>query len=423
MLEELGEAFGKGSSKPSAHVEACLERIEQREPEICAWVEVDREGALAAAAESDRRWREGVPRSPLEGMTVGVKDIIDVAGKPTSVGVDGWAMGPARCDAEIVRRLRGLGAVVLGKTVTTPFACFDPSPTRHPWRTGSSPGGSSSGSAAAVADGHVAWALGSQTGGSIVRPAAYCGIVGFKPSFGRLPLDGVFPIASRLDHLGFLCREPSDAAVIWETLTGERVAHLETFRAGTLEDVQGARADSLLLELWPRVVQRCRDAGAQVAPVRLPVEWDTLLEVHGVLMAYEAAQVHAATYAQRRSLYPPGMRRLIERGQAIARSEFDQAVARQQEWQQEMERWWDDLGVDFLLMWSAPGTAPSHRSTTGDPLFNSPWSLLGVPTLTVPVGRAADGMPVGLQWVGRVGADASVLGAGKWCQMRGVCCR
>ncbi len=421
MVMELAEAFRTGTQTPDDHLEQCLRRIAERDNQLRAWVSVDAAGARYAAAESTARWRSGRPLGRLDGIPVGVKDIIDLDGQVTSVGVDGWSDEPARADAAIVARLREVGAVVAGKTVTTPFACFDPPPTCHPKRSNCTPGGSSSGSAVSVADGHVPWALGSQTGGSIVRPAAYCGIVGFKPTFGRLPTEGVFPIAPHLDHLGFLCRDAHSACVIWETLAGEPVTLPNTLKVGLLDDVQRTRAESQLLESFRRVVERCREAGLEAEPVVLPFDWGELLQCHGTIMAKEAAQTHARWYAQRRPLYRRGMVSLLERGRSVSSREYEDALERQRAWKAELERWWGSAGVDLLVMLSTPTTAPSRRDTTGDPSFNSPWSLLGVPTLTIPVGRAADGLPVGLQWIGRSGRDVDVLGAGWWCRSRGVC--
>src|SRR5579872_5026359 len=195
-------------------VEDCLAQIEAWEPRVHAWVSVDRTGALARARELDRELEDGKCRGPLHGIPVGIKDLVDIAGWPTLAGTSWLPNTPAASDAPIVARLRAAGAIILGKTVTTQFACFDPPPTRNPWNLDRTPGGSSSGSAAAVATGMCLGAIGSQTGGSITRPASFCGVAGCKPTFGTVPLDGVYPLAASLDHPGPLARTVDDLATV-----------------------------------------------------------------------------------------------------------------------------------------------------------------------------------------------------------------
>ncbi len=420
MLVDIVDAFRTGHTSPTQCLEHYLDRIAGRDSLIRAWVEVDIESARGAAAAATSRWRDGKPLSDLDGIPVAVKDIIDIAGKVTGLGMEGWQQEPADVDAAIVAQLRELGAVVLGKTVTTPFACFEPPPTRHPLRTHCTPGGSSSGSAAAVADRQVAWALGSQTGGSITRPAAYCGIVGFKPSHGRLPLSGVFPISPRLDHLGFLCPDARSAAAIWRTLTGESSSVSSAPRVAVLSEVGHDRVDSQLLSVLADSVHRIAESGGNVEPQRFPLQWDSLLQVHGTIMAAEAWQTHEPWFGAREADYPVRVAELIRRGREVSATQYEAATAEQAAMARQVYQWLSQGGWDAIVMLSTPTTAPSDRATTGDPSFNSPWSLLGLPTLTIPVGCASDGLPVGLQWIGAPGADAQLLGLGQWCESRGI---
>ncbi len=220
-IAEATPQIERGDLQPMELVEACLERIEQVDGEIRAWVVVDAEGARAAAGRLGDEVRAGNHRGPLHGVPIGLKDIVDVEGMPTRAGSSLPDPAPAAADAPAVARLRQAGAIVLGKTVTTEFACFDPSPTRNPRNLQHTPGGSSSGSAAAVASGMCLAAIGSQTGGSITRPASYCGVAGLKPTFGRVDLTGVFPISEHLDHLGPIARSARDLAIMFSAMTGQ----------------------------------------------------------------------------------------------------------------------------------------------------------------------------------------------------------
>jgi Asp-tRNA(Asn)/Glu-tRNA(Gln) amidotransferase A subunit family amidase len=326
--------------------------------------------------------------------------------------VHGWSDCEAEKDAAIVRQLRDAGVVLMGKTVSTPFACFDPAPTRNPLELACTPGGSSSGSAAGVADGHVMWALGSQTGGSITRPAAFCGIAGFKPTFGRLSLDGVFPISEHLDHLGFLCQSAADAVWIWNSLTGESATGSSVSRVADLKSVYQQRAQPEVVTDYQLAVDRIAQAGIEVETVDLPDDWDVILAVHLKLMAKEAAQTHRDWFEQRRSVYPPRVSQLIERGLQVQDSEHSSLLNWQKKWQQRLDEWFADGGWDALLMPSAPTTAPRDLTTTGDPSFNSPWSLSGLPTLTIPLPTATQTLPSGLQLVGARGEDHRLLALG-----------
>ena len=412
MLEKMVADFRSGSTTPLDVAAKCLERISLRDPQLHAWVTINRESALEQAAAATGRWQRGTPLSDLDGVPVGIKDIIDQQGMVTGLGVHGWSDCEAEKDAAIVRQLRDAGVVLMGKTESTPFACFDPAPTRNPLELACTPGGSSSGSAAGVADGHVMWALGSQTGGSITRPAAFCGIVGFKPTFGRLSLDGVFPISEHLDHLGFLCQSAADTVWIWQSLIGESATGSSVSRVADLKSVYQQRSQPEVVTAYQLAVDRISQAGIEVETVGLPDDWDEILAVHLKLMAKEAAQTHRDWFEQRRSVYPPRVSQLIERGLQVQDSEHASLLNWQKKWQQRLDEWFADGGWDALLMPSAPTTAPRDLTTTGDPSFNSPWSLSGLPTLTIPLPTATETLPSGLQLVGARGEDHRLLALG-----------
>ncbi len=420
-------------------VERCLERIEQWEPKVRAWAWLDTDGACAQARRVQERaeqLRSGASPvfSPV-GLPFGIKDIIDRAGWPTGLGLDEQPSEPAEKHATVVGRLRADGGVDLGKTVTTPFAFLDPPPTRNPWNLSRTPGGSSSGSAAAVATGMCMAAFATQTGGSIIRPAAYCGVVGFKPSYGAVYSSGVFPLAPSLDHVGIIaatahdvarvfasvfdlawwCRLPerNDAIVKLHTLFTEsglepaRVSRLPR-RVGLLHDLC---RDHVTDEAWA-VVERAagclQEAGVTVQAVASPTSLDDLLHAHSTILAAEAAWVHRDGYERWPERYPPRIRELVERGMTISAVEYVAAVQERKKLENVWKRlFWD---CELLALPSTPGPAPDV-STTGDPRLNSPWSLLGVPTVTLPAGFASDGLPLGLQLVAARDADVSLLWA------------
>ncbi len=399
-----------------AALEACLARIDRDEPRVRAWVVVDRAGARAQARQLDRERAEGRPPGVLHGVPVGIKDIIDVAGLPTAAGARLWAERVAAVDASVVARLRAAGAVIVGKTVTTSYAWIDPPPTRNPWDPERTPGGSSSGSAAGVACGMCLGALGSQTGGSITRPAAYCGVAGLKPTYGKLDATGIVPLAPSLDHPGPIARTAADLAVLWQALCpGDPVAPppARPPRLGRLGGLFRDRAEPATLAALAAALDRLADAGASVTAPALPASFATVGLQHRTIMAAEAASVHAG----RRSLvpndYPDRIAALLDEGAAARATAYIFAREHRRRLRVEIL---DCFGLaDVLVTPAATGPAPD-RSTTGDPVFNSPWSYTGLPTVTIPMARTADDLPLGLQLVGRPGAEPELLAHARWCE-------
>lgn len=401
-----------------ALVESCLRKIDALEERTRAWVSVDREGAMARARQLDDDLRQGVWRGPLHGVPIGIKDLIDVEGWPTAAGFLPLASRVAERDAPLVARLREAGAIILGKTVTTQFACFDPPVTRNPWNPDRTPGGSSSGSAAAVATGMCLAAIGSQTGGSITRPASYCGVAGCKATFGAIPMEGVFPVALSLDHPGPIARSVADLAILFAVLAGTPpidCAAASPPRLGRLCGIFGEKLPPEARKLHEQALGLLANAGASVSDAPLPSSFDEVLPLHRRIMVYELGQVHRDRFAEHPTEYLPGIRGLIEQAREIPRREYDRAREHQERLRAEMTAAFE--GFDVLVCPATVGPAPDP-STTGDPSFNSPWSYTGLPTVSFPIGLAPDGLPLSIQLVGRHGDEPNLFRAAAWCEGR-----
>ncbi len=396
------EAIRSGRRSCLDVLEACLARIDDRELSVRAWVVVDREGALEQARDLDDDRASDDPRRDLAGIPIGIKDIIDVVGLPTAFGISGSAGRVARNDAEIVSALRSRGAVILGKTISTPYAWIDPPPTRNPWNLDHTPGGSSSGSAAALACGMCLGAIGTQTGGSITRPAAYCGVAGFKPSYASSSLRGVLPLAPSLDHLGPIARTVTDLALLWNaSIPGlaEELADIEMPpRIGRLGGLFDDLADAVMRLALDHALQIFSDAGADCITQDLPEGFVDVHHYHRVIMAAEAAAFHAPLLNQNPDDYPPKIRALVEEGAEASAIHYFLAREHQCQLIEEIFDCFDE--VDVLVTPAAPGPAPD-ASSTGDPIFNSPWSYTGLPTITFPIGLSPNGLPLGIQMIGR----------------------
>ncbi len=418
-LVEAAEQIRSGAVSPMVLLEACLDRIQRLDGRLHAWVRVEEERAREQAEQLGEELRSGKPpRSLLHGIPLGVKDVIDVISIPTEAGSPLRRGQTALADAPVVARLRRAGAVFIGKTITTEFACFDPSPTRNPWNEAHTPGGSSSGSAAAVAAGMCYAALGTQTGGSITRPAAYCGVCGMKPTFGRLSLQGIVPVTFHLDHVGPFARTVADLALIWSVLSEEELATSPAAgappRIGVLREFFEERADAAMREALRDALARFEAAGATVAECRLP---DNFVEVHSMhrrIMAVEAAEYHRPAYAAHGKHYGANVSALIEEGLSFTAVDYAAALKFQSMFRHEAMEMLS--GFDALVTPAAPTPAPASLATTGDPAFNSPWSLTGLPTVSLPCGLAPDGLPCAAQLIGRWRGERDLLTTALWCE-------
>ena len=384
--------------------ECRLEAIRVWEPRVRALVEWNEPAAR-------KRFSEAGP-GPLAGWSLGVKDIVDVEGMATRSNADFIPWRSAARDSALVETLRARGAFVLSKTVTTTFAYFDPGPTGNPWNPKHTPGGSSSGSAAAVACGMIRLGLGSQTVASVNRPASYCGVVGLKPSYGRIPIEGVFPFAPSFDTLGFFTADVSDALTAYEALTGEPPARpASPIRVGLLPDQKVEAADAEMLSALEQAGHRLESAGFQVAGAELPASCEAASDHHWTLVAAEASVVHGGLYRVFGDSYPPKLRALIQQGGRVAAAELERIRSHRKRVREEVGRLFGDY--DVLLCPSAPGAAPSGIEATGDPRFSLIWTYTGLPTLTLPYGLSRSGLPLGLQLVAPANREAELLAIGE----------
>jgi Asp-tRNA(Asn)/Glu-tRNA(Gln) amidotransferase A subunit family amidase len=380
-------------------VSRSLSAIERTEPSILAWVQIDADGAREQATTMDDKPPER--ELPLRGLTVGVKDLIDVAGLPTVAGFGPFARRVATTDAAVVASLRAAGAIILGKTTTTQFGMTDPTPTRNPWDLARTPGGSSSGSAAAVAAGQVDLAIGSQTGGSVLRPASYCGIVGFKPGFGWASRDGMLPLAPSLDTVGLLSRDVVTVARAFDALES---ASLE--RAGTCEPEPPARigvwqdactlAEPSALETFEAALANLRLHGAEVQQATHPVAYRDMLATHTVVMMTEAGASHARLIRRHPDAYAPRLRAFVETGLAIPGWAYARALLLLGQFLETTQHAWQ--GFDVIAFPTVAGGAPAP-DTTGVMTLQGVVSLLGLPAMTLPMGLDQAGLPLGLQLV------------------------
>jgi len=415
-LPAAARAVAQGLVTSRALVEAALRRYDETEPTVHAFAWLDREKALRLADAADARGRASASRGLLHGVPIGVKDIIDVAGVPTERGSAVFAGRVPERDAALVVNLASAGAIVLGKTVTAELAFYHPGPTRNPHDLERTPGGSSMGSAASVAAGVVPAAVGTQTNGSIIRPAAYCGVVGIKPSYGRVPVDGVFPFAPTLDHPGAIARTVEGCAWLLAGMTAEP---LDSWWSG---QVSTPRFAALRTSEWDGAEESMRarfQADVDSIATRAdPVEWpdpprglDAGPEILGTIMAYEAVRNVGAAVRGHENRVSEVARELLERGAAITDAEYRVALAERSRLVTEYARW--IAPYDAVLTPPTFGEAPA-RATTGSPRFCSRWTLLGAPAVTVPTGRGPHGLPLGIQLVGAPGEDRRVIAAAAW---------
>ncbi len=418
--------IAEGSLSAQALTEACLARIDALDGDIQAWAHVDPKRAVLEAREADRRRSQGLPLGPLHGIPVGLKDIIDAQSLPTENGTPLDGGHRAWADATITRRLRDAGAVILGKTVTAELAYFAPGPTRNPHDHNRTPGGSSSGSAAAVAAGMVPFALGTQTNGSVIRPASFCGVVGYKPSFGTVPRTGVLTAASSLDQVGFFARTVEDVALA-ATLMGPD-DHDSDCRLNvgplwaTACSEPPVNPDLALIQtpFWERAEPATQQGLAEV--IELLGEHGTDAELPDLfgrgagwlatVMAAEMARNFGHYLERDAEQVSAAMHALIEQGRGV--SAVDYLGAR--DMQPIMRAALDTLfsRFDAIITPAAPGEAPLGLDSTGDPIFSTLWTFCGLPTISLPLLAGPNGMPVGVQLVGPYGQDAKLLRTARW---------
>jgi aspartyl-tRNA(Asn)/glutamyl-tRNA(Gln) amidotransferase subunit A len=410
-LADLVGRIAEKSLSPVDLVQQCLDRIAEVDSSVQAWRELDAKRALAVAEERAAEASQGRIRGPLHGIPVGIKDIIDVAGLPTRCNSKSREHAPpATADAEIVLQLKTQGAIVLGKTHTTEFAYFDPSPARNPWNIEHTPGGSSSGSGAAVGAGMVPLALGTQTTASLNRPAAYCGIAGFKPSTRSVPGFGVAPLASSYDTVGFYGGRVADAVYAFRAVQAPFIApdassvEKDVIEVVLLDDALIGDAEADSRAAWLAMATRIRDAGFAVTERASEVALEHVRQLHWQTQIYEMGRTQRALLD-----LEPGLvgRRLIKTlGDGLEVSDEDYLDMRG-ELDQTRSAFFSGLPANQFVLWPAtPATAPHGLGSTGDPRYIAPWTGLGGPIVTIPAGRGANGLPLGCILCGRPGEDA-----------------
>jgi len=412
---EAAAAIAKGDLTAEALAKAYLRRIADRYDDVGAWESHDPDRVLDEARARDAE----TPRSPLHGVPFGVKDIIDVAGYPTRMGSKIYADAqPALPDAAAVAMARDAGMVPLGKTVTTEFALRSAGKTRNPHRLSHSPGGSSSGSAAAVADFQAPLAIGTQTGGSVVRPASYCGVVGYKPTFGRISRAGVKSVSESLDTVGVMARSVADAAAFAAILEGAEPPM--SLPALTRPRIAFARTpawdalDASAHKVARQAVDLARAAGASVIEMELPQPFREALAAQETIMAYEAQRALAYELRFRSGDVSRKLKDYIGGGADIARDAYDEARNVQATCRATLWSFFADIGA--LITPAAPGEAPANPSDTGSAVANQIWTMAGAPVVGVPGLRGPDGLPIGMQVIGPSGRAAGTLAHAAWLQ-------
>ncbi|MCQ3935671.1 MAG: amidase [Chloroflexi bacterium] len=415
MIHQSVQAFRNGEISVQELISNLQSLFDSREPEVLAFLpEPNRFARLQKEAEElVARYPDPKQRPTLFGMTVGVKDIFHVAGFTTQAGSRLPPEELQGSEAPSVTRLKNKGALVMGKTVTTEFAYFTPGLTRNPHNSAHTPGGSSSGSAAAVAAGFCSAALGTQTIGSIIRPAAFCGVVGFKPTYDRIPRDGVIPLSPSLDHVGFFTPDVDTAKRVASAL-------LENWGIGELNSSRGDSKPVLGIPEGPYLesatneglthfedVCELLNTNYQIRRVRVMDDFQEIRDRHDAIMSHEAMQVHKEWFAKHETLYSPKFSDLIHRGQSI--TNYRLHLEARDAFRASITQTMNDNQIDIWICPPAIGPAPKGLDSTGDPVMCLPWTQIGFPAINIPTTKNEEDLPMGLQLVGKWNSDESLL--------------
>ncbi len=425
---DLRDRLASGAVRAVEYAEACLEQIAAQEPQVQAWAFLDSDHVLAQARALDERRTSGAPIGPLHGLPVGLKDIIDTAGMPTENGTPIDAGRKPTADAWIVARLKAAGAIIMGKTVTTEGAYLNPGKTRNPHNPGHTPGGSSSGSAAAVAAGMVPLAVGTQTGGSVIRPAAYCGVVGVKPTFGAIPRTGVLTQSPFLDTMGVFARDIAGAALLAEVLMGHDPGDRATQPVPTARMLSVATArvpvTPMFAYVHPPAADQAEDQtrlamqelvehlGEQCFEVALPNAFDRAEDMRRLINFAEMAKCYYGLERRGRDRMSDVLKAAMDEGKAALARDYIAAL----DWREVLNAGLEEIfeRCDAILTPATTGPAPAGLESTGTAIFNGLWTLCGTPAVTVPLFTAENGLPMGVQLVGRRGDDARLLRTARW---------
>ncbi len=421
-LREAALRIRSGRLSSSAYTRSLLTRTATLEKDVQAWQWLDRPRALALAEAADTANMPLRLAHPLHGVPIAVKDNIYTAGIPTEMGCRAYAGYIPGENADVITRLASAGAILFGKTVTTEAAYMVPAKTRNPWNIAHTPGGSSSGSAAAVAAGFVAGALGTQTNGSVIRPAAYCGVVGYKPSAELISARGIMPFSPTLDQPGVFARNVADATFLASCLTGNRSAIAPEVRplrspprlAAVRSPVWHLAAPEQRTQFDADIL-RLREAGASVDVLEIPGEFDGAHAIHRTIMLFEAARAAKAVRAAYREKFSDYLNNALDEGASMRDADYREALKMRLQYQLSLAHFFD-RGYSAIITPPAPGEAPASFAVTGDPRFCTIWTLVGVPAITIPVGKGPNGLPLGLQLVGAAEEENYLLATAAWCE-------
>lgn len=425
---EARTALASGDLTSEALVGACLKRIAEREPDIGAWAHLNSDAALAAARRSDQRRARGEPLGALEGIPVGIKDIIDTKDFPTELGSEIFAGRQPAEDAFVVSELKAAGAIILGKTVTTEFAFFGPGKTRNPHDLKRTPGGSSSGSAAAVADFQVPIALGTQTAGSIIRPASYCGVIGYKPTFGYISRTGVLEQSAPLDTIGGYARSVEDVALLIDCISGfdtidrDMIGHDPQLmsamhdaksrpprRLAFIKSPAWAQGDETMRAAIEAFVSTFRDV--EITETELPAGFETIIRLQQIVQFSDIARNYGPIADAHPDRVSDKLKEVIAEGRSFSTLSYDDARSKQEALCEALRPIF--VHNDAILTPAAAGIAPIGLQSTGSPMFNGLWTYLKLPCISLPL-LTVDAMPLGVQLVGARGDSGRLLGVASW---------
>jgi len=414
-LVDAALAIRSGLLSPVDYVRALFTRMDQVESRVQAWVTVDREAVIAEAKQCEAEAAAGHFRGPLHGVPIGVKDIYYTKGLRTTIGAAPFRDFVPDCDADVVTRLKQSGAIILGKTVTTVFVFLDPGPTRNPWNLDHTPGGSSSGSAAAVAARMCAGTIGSQTVGSVGRPAAYNGLVSLMPTQSRVSMRNVFPLSWPLDHVGIFGRTVADVELQFQAIAEspvETVAVKRPLRIGVIRDFFYNNATPETRTLQDAFIGKLsKSGGFQIDEAKLPPAFDLYTPILRTILRADVAAIHESLFPAHPTAYGPILRQLIETGMLVGADDYLRARRLRRHYQRELTRLFETF--DILLTPAAPGPAPAGIEATGSAVMNGPWTLADFPTMTIPYGLAANGLPLGVQISGPPLAEGALIEAAR----------
>ena len=420
------------SLSPVDLAQSLLDRIDATDKDLQAWVTIDREEVLGSAKQREDEAQRGEAKGLLHGVPVGLKDIFYTEGMKTAAGSKVYADFVPKFDATSVAKIKEAGGIILGKAVTTEFATSDPSPTYNPWNFEHTPGGSSSGSSVAVATKTVAAALGSQTGGSTCRPAAYNGIVGLKATYGRISRYGVVPVSWSLDHVGILVRTVEDAALMLQVLSGhdendpgsitgpvpdflaQMAEHNRPPRIGLVREYYEEKSTPEMWSHTEQVAQKLAAAGAEVVELKLPAIFRSVHSAQRIVMNVECASFHEENHLTQAEDYGPRIRSGMEMGMLVSATKYLQAQRLRRQLRYDLS---EMVGqVDAVITPATPAPAPKDRNTTGDASFQVPWTSSGLPSVTLPSGLSEDGLPMAVQLGGLCYEEGKLLGVSQWCE-------